>query len=67
VRGGETARAQARGKGRGKGREGEEERGEGISPWDLKSGDNCPPDHLGKRGERDVEERERELLCGKTK
>jgi hypothetical protein len=69
VREGETARAQARGKGRGKGREGEEERGEGegSSPWDPKSGDNRPPDHLGKRGEREVEERERELLRGKTK
>jgi hypothetical protein len=49
-----------------KGREGER-RGEGSSPWDPKSSDNRPPDHLRQRGGREVEERERELLRGKTK
>jgi hypothetical protein len=56
--------------GKGKGgreREGERERREGSSPWDPKIGDNRPPDHLGQRGGREVEERERELLRGKTK
>jgi hypothetical protein len=56
------------GKGKeGREREGERERREGRSPWDPKTGDNRPPDHLGQRGGREVEERERELLRGKTK
>jgi hypothetical protein len=37
----------------------------GSSPWDPKSSDNRPPDHLGQGGGREVEERERELLRGK--
>jgi hypothetical protein len=41
------------------------ERGSGSSAWDPKSGNNRPPDHLGQGGEREVEERERELLHGK--
>jgi hypothetical protein len=61
-RGWEGATGRARGEG-GRGR-GE---GEGDSPWDPKSSDNRPPDHLGQRCGREVEERERELLRGKTK
>jgi hypothetical protein len=43
------------------------ERGEGrgSSPWDPTISDNSPPDHLGQRGGREVDERERELLRGK--
>jgi hypothetical protein len=50
--------------GREKGRE-VERRGEGSSPWDSKSSDNRPPDHLGQRGGREEEGRERRLLRGK--
>jgi hypothetical protein len=50
------------GRGRGRGRE---RGGEGSSPWDPKTGDNRPPDHLGQGGGRELEERERELLRGK--
>jgi hypothetical protein len=50
-------------------REREERRGEGSSPWDPKTGDNHPPDHLGQRSGTEVGEREieSELLRGKTK
>jgi hypothetical protein len=41
--------------------------GEGGSPWDPNSGDNRPPDHLGQRGGREVEEREREVAARETK
>jgi hypothetical protein len=44
---------------------GERERGRESSPWDPKSSDNRPPDHLGQGCGREVEERERELLRGK--
>jgi hypothetical protein len=43
-----------RGEGERGGRERERgrERGEGSSPWDPKTDDNHPPDHLGQRGGR---------------
>jgi hypothetical protein len=40
------------GKCKGEG-ERDRERREGSSPWDPKTGDNCPPDHLGQRGGRE--------------
>jgi hypothetical protein len=67
---GQTAGTRGGGAGRAREGKGEGERdmeGEGSSPWDLKSGDNSPPDHLGQGGGREVEERERELLRGKPK
>jgi hypothetical protein len=67
--GGPRRRTEGQGRGphaRGE-RRGGRERGEGwgSSPWDPTIGDNRPPDHLGQRGGREVEERERELLRGK--
>jgi hypothetical protein len=47
------------------GRPRRERGGRESSPWDPKSCDNRPPDHLGQGGGREVEERERELLRGK--
>jgi hypothetical protein len=57
VRGGPGTRA-----GKGKG-EGEGERGEGSSPWDPKTGDNRPPDHLGQRGGRERWKKGRGSCC----
>jgi hypothetical protein len=67
IRGPRVREGRPRGRaGKGKG-EGERGRWRGGSPWDPKSGDNRPPDHLGQGGGRKVEERERvrELFCGK--
>jgi hypothetical protein len=47
--GGRSRDAQGRRKRRERGRE----RGEGSSPWDPKTSDNRPPDHLGQRGGRE--------------
>jgi translation initiation factor IF-2 len=51
----------------GRGRERERERREGSSPWDPKTGDNHPPDHLGQRGGRERWKKGRGSCCaGKT-
>jgi hypothetical protein len=63
---GGTRAAPSRGGGRegergGRGREGE--RGEGSSPWDPKTDDNRPPDHLRQRGGRERWKKGRGSCC----
>jgi hypothetical protein len=67
MRMGDQGHARGWGKGRERERERERERREGSSPWDPKTGDNHPPDHLGQRGGRERWKKGRGSCCaGKT-